>query len=102
MQININTDNSIDGSQDVKSKILELVEGPLHRFADRLTRVEVHLSDVNAHKGGKDIRCVVEVRPAGMEPVAVDAMGEDLAGATRSATAKAVRALDTRFGKRGR
>jgi predicted transcriptional regulator of viral defense system len=74
----------------------------LDRFADRITRVEVHLSDVNAQKGGQDIRCVVEARAAGLDPVAVDDTAEDVERAVRGAAGKLQRALDSRLGKRGR
>lgn len=47
------------------------VEAGLARFRDRLTRVGVHLSDVNGPRGGPDSRCVLEARAAGRQPVAV-------------------------------
>ena len=47
------------------------VETGLARFRERLTRVEVHLSDVNGPKGGRDARCALEARAAGRQPVAV-------------------------------
>jgi hypothetical protein len=102
VQIQINTDNTIDGNQDVKVEVLEIVEHHLNRFADRVTRVEVHLSDVNAQKGGKDIRCVIEVRVGGLQPLTVDDLADDLVRATRGAAGKMVRTLETRLGKLGR
>jgi ribosome-associated translation inhibitor RaiA len=38
----------------------------------------VHLSDVNADKGGVDKRCLVEVRLAGHQPLVAEDTGEDL------------------------
>jgi ribosome-associated translation inhibitor RaiA len=102
VQIQINTDNNLDGDQEMKAEVHETVSHRLERFAERLTRVEVHLSDVNAHKGGLDIRCVIEARPSGMQPVIAEELAEDVPKATRGAADKLVRALDTRFGKRGR
>jgi hypothetical protein len=102
VQIQINTDNQIDGNKTMLADIRSTVERSLGRFSERLTRVEVHLTDVNANKGGVDIRCVMEARPSGMNPVKVDNMAVDVDKATRGAAEKMVRALDTRFGKKGR
>jgi citrate lyase gamma subunit len=102
MQIQINTDNNIDGNQDMKASVKDMVEHHFSRFGERITRIEVHLTDVNQDKGGRDIRCVMEARVAGMQPVAVDELEMDWEKASRGAAAKLVRALDTRFGKQGR
>ena len=41
-------------------------------IAGHATRIEVHLADVNAAKGGNDdIRCTIEARPEGMQPQTV-------------------------------
>jgi len=67
MQIQVNTDNHIKGRADVVRLVHSCVEGAVGRFADRITRVEVHLSDTNSHKsGGADKRCVLEARLAGL------------------------------------
>ncbi len=102
MQIQINTDNTIDGNQEFKAQARELVEHRLARFAERITRVEVHFTDVNAHKGGRDTRCVMEARVGGMQPVTVDELANDATRAARGAADKLVRALDSRLGKLGR
>jgi len=100
VQIQINTDNTIDGNQDLKVQILEIVEQHLSRFGERLTRVEVHLSDLNGAKGGRDTRCVMEGRIAGMNPFTVDDVAEDWGRAVRNASAKLERALDSRIGRK--
>ncbi len=70
------------------------------RFADRLTRVEVHISDTNAGKQGKhDKRCVLEARPRGMDPVVVTEEGDDLYQVVRDGSRKLGRALGRRFEK---
>jgi hypothetical protein len=102
LQIQINTDNTIDGNQSLKIKVLEIVEHHLSRFGDRITRIEVHLQDENAQKGGRDIRCRIEARVAGLQPMTVDDLAEDWERASRGASAKMVRVLETRFGKMGR
>ena len=75
------------------------VEKDLQRFAERLTRVEVFIKDTNAAKGGVDKHCVVEARPRGMDPIAVDHDAESIHDALRGALKKAVHALEHRFGK---
>jgi len=100
MQIQVNTDRNIEGGEDLVQDIDETVRGSLQRFAENVTRIEIHLSDVNAEKGGRDIRCVMEARAAGFDPLAVDALAQDVQGAVRGATGKLKRALDTQMGKR--
>ncbi len=101
MQIQINTDNTIDGNQDLKVQILDIVEQHLSRFGERLTRVELHLSDLNGAKGGRDTRCVMEGRMAGMPPITVDDTADEWSRAVRNATNKLERAIDTRIGRQG-
>lgn len=101
MQIQVNTGRHIDGGAQLTTQIEETVSASLDRFSDRLTRVVVHLSDVNAEKGGRDIECMMEARPAGLDPVAVDAMAKDVQRAVKGAVGKLERALDSRLGKEG-
>lgn len=99
MQVQVNTDRNIEGDEEFIREIEGTVTGSLQRFAERITRIEIHLSDVNAEKGGRDIRCVMEARVAGFDPLAVDALAADVQGAVRGATGKLKRALDTQLGK---
>ena len=100
--IKVNTDSSIEGDDQLVQEVEEGVRSSLKHVEKRITRVEVHLSDVNAEKGGRDIRCLMEARVAGLDPVAVDELGVDLQGAVRGAAGKLKRALDSRLGKLGR
>ena len=68
MHIEVRTDSRTKA--DIAS-VTTSVETGLSRHRERLTRVEVHLSDVNGPKGGTDSRCVLEARPAGHQPVVV-------------------------------
>ena len=53
-------------------------------LSDRITRIEVHLSDENSLKGGDhDKRCMLEARIAGMQPLAVTHLAESLVAAVR-------------------
>lgn len=76
MQVQVNTDHhinhSIKGREALADKITHAVEMALSRVSDRITRVQVHLSDENSDKkGGNDLRCVMEARLDWRQPVAV-------------------------------
>jgi hypothetical protein len=102
VQIQVNTDNQIEGDQSLKATVKDIVEQHLGRFGERITRVEVHLTDVNANKGGRDIRCVMEARIAGLQPIVVDELEREWERSTRNAAEKLVRAIDSRLGRLGR
>lgn len=101
MQIHVNTDRHIESDDALREKVKDSVRSSLSRFGEQITRVEVHLSDLNAQKGGRDTRCVIEARMAGFPPVTVDDTAHEVDGALRNATGKLIRALETRRGKRG-
>ncbi|HSR42129.1 MAG TPA: HPF/RaiA family ribosome-associated protein [Longimicrobiales bacterium] len=101
MQVQVNSDGNIEGGDRLVQEVKEMVSRSLERFGNRITRVEVHLSDINAEKGGRDTRCVMEARVSGLDPVAVDELAEDVQGALRGAVGKLRRALDSRLGKLG-
>ncbi len=100
MQVEVSTDHNIEGSEQLTSQVVAEVTATLSRFADQLTRVDVHLSDENADKGGTaDKRCMIEARPAGLQPVAVTDHGATVEDACSGALRKLTSVLDTRFGK---
>ena len=99
MKIQINTDRNIETDDRLSTDVEEAIESALGRFAHRITRVEVHLSDLNAAKGGRDRRCVMDARVAGLNPVAVDEQAHTPRDAVRGAAGKLERALDTRLGR---
>ena len=69
MQIEISTDRTIDGHEQLSAQAKAVVASALSRFSERITRVEVHLSDENANKSGQeDKRCMIEVRLEGVRP----------------------------------
>ena len=102
MKILINSDSSIA----MDAKLAKLIMGEatelLDRFSDRLTRVEIHLTDIDRGKTGKvDKRCLVEVRVARMKPVVASAQTRELETAVNQALRKMVRALNTSLGRQG-
>jgi ribosomal subunit interface protein len=100
MQIQINSDHHITGSPELASRVQELVRDTLDRYSDRITRVEVHLNDLNSLKGGsKDKRCLMEARLGGLGPVAVNHEAESLNLAIDGAMEKLERAIEHKLGK---
>jgi len=103
MQIQVNSDKTITVDGRVIDFVQSEVKRSLGRFDDRLTRVEVHLSDVNSYKRGwRDKRCMVEARPAGVQPVAVTMAAARVDAAVRGALSKMQRVLDATFGRASR
>ena len=102
MQVLINTDHSVRGNAALTVEIRGLLESALRRFDDHLTRVEVHLSDVNGpNKGGPDdMRCMMEARLAGCQPIAVTHQAATLQESVDGATDKLTRLIDNTIEKR--
>lgn len=109
MQIQINTDDKVDGHEAMATEVTAIVETTLSRFAERISRVEVHLSDENAGKGGHsgkpvagapgDKRCMLEARLDGRRPVAVTENALQMSQAVQGAADKLVRMLQTTLGR---
>jgi hypothetical protein len=103
MKIQVNSDKTID----VDANLTGIIEGEanrvLNRFETKLTRVEVHLSDVDNKKAGRaDKRCLIEVRPAGSRPMTASANAATTEAALGEALGKMQRSLTTFFGRKGR
>jgi hypothetical protein len=94
MRIQINTHDTA-GDNDFTARVEAAIATGLDRFAEHLTRVEVHLGDVNAGKGGAaDKRCMIEARPTHHQPVAVTHQAPTIPLAIDGALEKARKALD--------
>ena len=100
MKIQLNTDNNIKGTESLEVFISEELSNSLKRFADKITRIEVYLSDQNADKGGPDdIQCKLEARIEGMQPVIVVGKSGSKEKALGEAVEKMKAKLDSRLGK---
>jgi hypothetical protein len=105
MLIQIRTDNNIEGGDGLKTRVRARVTDALDRYADRMTRVQVHLGDENSDKksGDNDMRCMVEIRLAGLDPIAVRQTAPTVEQAVDGALDKVIRAAETAIGReRGR
>ena len=100
MQFQFNSDNQVNCSAEEAERIEELVRGRLEHVADRLTRVEVHVGDVNGPRGGDDIRCLVELRPTGMQPISATHEAASAPAAAAQATDKALSTYRRQIGKK--
>ena len=100
MQIQVNTNDSVTGGEALSQHVEGVVEKALDRFGDRITRVEVHLNDVNAQKeGDRDNRCMMEARLSGLAPISVTHHADTLDQAVDGAAKKLQRSLDSTLGK---
>jgi hypothetical protein len=103
MQFQLNTDSTIQGDERLAEVAQTIVTGALGHLTSRLTRVEVHIVDVNAAKGGSDdIRCTIEGRPEGMQPQTVTHSDTNVEATLRGGAKKLRALLDSEFGKLGR
>ena len=102
MKIQVNSDASIAVDRRMIEFVREEVNRAIGRFRAKLTRVEVHLSDVNSYKfGTHDKRCLIEARPAGKRPLVVSAAAGRMNAAVRSSLSKLKTVLETSFGRIG-
>jgi Sigma 54 modulation protein / S30EA ribosomal protein. len=100
MQVLVNHDNHVRIGEDVAERLTRVLESSLSRFADRITRIEMHLGDVNAGKhGASDKRCVLEAHIRNLEPIAVTHQAESLRLAFDGALQKLEHALTHAIGK---
>ena len=103
MQIQVNSDKTVSVDASLKGFVKGEAERILDTVAAKVTRVEVHLSDVNGRKAGPaDKRCVVEARPAGARPLSTSATATRLDIAIGQALRKMQRSLQSLFGRQGR
>lgn len=99
MQIQLNSDNRITGSQELLARVQANLEEELKHVASVITRVEVHLNDVNGAKGGEDDkRCMLEARLSGLQPMAVESRAPTIDQAV-SAAAGQLHRVKTSLGK---
>jgi hypothetical protein len=103
VEIQVNSDKNVPMDTEVIRYVGAEVNRVLKRFEGRLTRVEVHLSDVNSHKfGTHDKRCLIEARPARHRPLTASSGAPTITEAVAGTLAKLRRSLQTLFGRLGK
>jgi len=100
MHIEINTDSNIRNDESVERHVRQTLDGALTRFAEQVTRIQVHLHDRNADKGGaRDKHCLLEAKVEGRPPLAASDDADTLAAAISGAAKKLQRRLDHDLGR---
>jgi ribosome-associated translation inhibitor RaiA len=100
MQINVNTDRTIEKHQGLDEHVEGVVQSSIGRFGEQVTRVDVHLSNENKEKqadGGN--YCMMEARVSGYQPIVVHEHSIDLHQSIKNAGGKLARALDSALGR---
>ncbi|MEO6901859.1 MAG: HPF/RaiA family ribosome-associated protein [Bacteroidia bacterium] len=101
MKIQINSDKNIACDIAHNQWLKETIQSSLLQFKEKITRIEVHLSDENAGKAGKDDkRCMIEARPEGLQPLAVTGNSETIDQAVLDALTKMENALTSLYGRK--
>ncbi len=96
MMIQINTDRTIEWHQRHNEHFKTLVSEELDRYGDHITRVEIHLSDENGPKEGiNNIRCLMEVRLEGRQPIATSDQADNIELSVAGAIVKMQASLKT-------
>jgi len=100
MQINVNTDKTIERHAGLDEHVQSVVSAALHHFGEQISRVEVHLSDNQSHKSEDgDNRCMMEARVSGYQPIAVTDHDATLHQSINGAADKLQRAIDSALGR---
>jgi len=100
MLIEVRTDASIDGDNQLSDQVKSAVSAALHRYGDRIRRIDVHLSDAAGNKTSHDNkRCSIEMRRDGCEPIVVATQESSMDQAIHGAVHKLKTAVDGAFGR---
>lgn len=100
MKIQFNTDKTISGEERNEDYFTSLITDELERFESHITRIEVHLTDENGKKDGQhDIRCLLEARIEGKQPIAVSDQADTITSAVSGALDKLKNSLETIIGR---
>lgn len=100
MQIQINTDKNIEGREALAEEVKAIVETALSRVNEQVTRIEVHLSNGDAaSRGLVEMRCMMEARLEGRQPVAVTDQATTVMEAVSGAASKLARLLESTLAK---
>ncbi|MFY9907547.1 MAG: HPF/RaiA family ribosome-associated protein [Terriglobales bacterium] len=100
VQIQINTDHTIEGHEALADQIRGIVENALSRMSDQITRVEVHLTDESGPKSRENNkRCMMEARLEGRQPIAAIDEAATLDLAVNGAADKLARLIEHTLGK---
>nr|MBN2278791.1 HPF/RaiA family ribosome-associated protein [candidate division Zixibacteria bacterium] len=97
MQIQIGSGHNITIHEALATELSSVVESALSRFSDHITRVEIHLSDENSNKktGHDALRCMLEARLEGRQPIAITHRASTIDQAVDGAAEKLTRLIES-------
>ena len=95
------TGHNIEAHEGLSAWVIGSVESALSRISAGITRVEIHLSDENSDKkvGHGTMRCVLEARLEGHQPVAVTHQAATLDDAVDGAADQLVKLIENTLGR---
>ncbi len=100
MTIQFNTDKTISGEKRNEAFFTAQIADELDRFQSHITRIEVHLSDENGKKEGRnDILCLLEARLEGRKPIAVSNQADTIELAVTGGIEKLTSSLEKILGR---
>lgn len=100
MQVQLQTDRHIEHNLGLEHHVEGVIRKTLQPYRDQITRVDVHLSDVNSRKASKhDKRCVVEFHLNGLHTMAVTAEADTVHHVLDNAAKKLRHAVATAYDK---
>jgi hypothetical protein len=103
MQVHLHTDHHLDGHEGIAFHLENVISVSLARFADRVTRVEVHIVDREGHakSSPERVHCTLEARVSGLPPVSVTDHAPTMHQAIGGAVGKLERAVNSVLGRHG-
>ena len=100
MHVEVHTDNHIHGGERLITGITDGIRSALERFNSQITRVDVHLADVNGPKGAEnDKRCLIEARLAHHQPIVASHQAATVDESFDGASDKLFRVIETTLGR---
>jgi hypothetical protein len=100
MKIQFNTDKTITGNEENEDYFTTLINDGLKRHESHISRIEAHISDENGSKKGvDDIRCLLEARIEGRQPLAVTCDADTVEKSVSGAIDKLKSSLETTMGR---
>lgn len=100
MQIQVNTDNNIEGGEELSARVSAEIHNRLDRFNRHITRIEVHLTDEDGDKSGdSDKHCLIEARLEDRQPEVASEQAATIEGAYSGAAKKLQHVLETTLGR---
>lgn len=100
MFVEINRDNRVEANEAGTDQVEEIVNRRLGRLEGKVTSAEVHIGHVKESRTNHpELRCLIEIRPDNLGPVAASAEGVGVETVVRSACDKVLHAYDKVVGK---